>query len=80
MDQEQRVESMNLANPKYVLRNYMAQLAIDQATEGAPSLIKEMRELLRRPSDEQPEQEKYFALRPEWARHRPGCLMLSCSS
>ena len=80
IDPEQRVESMNLANPKYVFRNYMAQIAIDQATEGDPSTVKEMLELLRRPYDEQPEQEEYFTLRPEWARHRPGCSMLSCSS
>ena len=63
-----------------MIRKVYPTLAIDQATEGDPSLIKEMLELLRRPYDEQPEQEKYFALRPEWARHRPGCSMLSCSS
>ena len=75
-----RRESMNLVNPKYVLRNYMAQLAIDKAEKGDSSLVVELLELLRHPYDEQPEHQQYFARRPEWARHRAGCSMLSCSS
>jgi uncharacterized protein YdiU (UPF0061 family) len=74
-------EKMKLANPKYVLRNWMAQLAIDAAEGGDYSVAIELYELLRNPYLEQPEyEEKWFKKRPEWARYRVGCSMLSCSS
>ncbi|NRA93232.1 MAG: YdiU family protein [Psychroserpens sp.] len=75
-----RKEKMNTVNPKYVLRNYMVQLAIDDANKGDNRLIDELFTLLKKPYDEQPENEKWFAKRPEWARHKVGCSMLSCSS
>lgn len=75
-----RRRRMHAVNPKYVLRNYMAQMAAEQAETDDNRLVHELLELLRHPYDEQPGQQRWFARRPEWARNKPGCSMLSCSS
>ncbi|WP_299247075.1 YdiU family protein [uncultured Lacinutrix sp.] len=77
---EDRKVAMDKVNPKYVLRNYMSQLAIDDANKGDYKLIDDLFNLLKKPYDEQPENEKWFAKRPDWARNKVGCSMLSCSS
>lgn len=76
----ERKQNMHRVNPKYVFRNYMAQRAIEQAEIGDYSLIEEFFELLKHPYSEQPKSQKWYAKRPEWARDKVGCSMLSCSS
>ncbi|WP_400190412.1 YdiU family protein [Hymenobacter sp. B81] len=71
---------MLAANPKYVLRNYLAQLAIEAAEVGDLSKLNRLMEVLRNPYDEQPEHDELAAKRPDWARDKPGSATLSCSS
>jgi uncharacterized protein YdiU (UPF0061 family) len=71
-----RRAAMNRANPKFVLRNHLAQRAIEQASVGDFGAVRALHEVLRRPYDEQPEQAAYAALPPDWARH----IEVSCSS
>ena len=72
--------AMDRTNPKFVLRNWLAQEAIDAAHRGDPSKVHRLQRVMERPFDEQPEHEELAQKRPEWARNKPGCSALSCSS
>jgi len=73
---DERQSLMESCNPKYVLRNYLAQQAIEQAQTGDFSEVDRLLALLRRPFDEQPERDHYAAFPPDWGKH----LEVSCSS
>ena len=68
--------AMHAVNPKYVLRNHLLQIAIEKAQSKDFSEITKLLQVLERPFDEQPENQKYAERPPEWA-HR---LKVSCSS
>ena len=67
---------MHAVNPKYVLRNYLAQIAIEKAQKKDFSEVAKLLTILQHPFDEQPEHDAYAALPPAWA----SSLEVSCSS
>ena len=72
----ERLTSMKQHNPKYVLRNYLAQEAIEAAEKGDFSVAEQLHEVLKNPFDEQVHFERYAVLPPDWASH----ISVSCSS
>lgn len=71
-----RQQAMSKVNPKYVLRNYLAQIAIVKAQDKDFSEISKLLQILQNPYDEQPEHDSYAELPPNWASK----LEVSCSS
>jgi len=71
-----RRDAKRAANPKYVLRNYLAQTAIERAQAGDFSEIERLHGVLRQPFAEQPENEACAAAPPDWAK----AISVSCSS
>ncbi|MDB9948869.1 YdiU family protein [Porticoccaceae bacterium] len=72
----QRRDIMRAVNPKYVLRNYMAQAAIEKAQNGDYSEVNLLLQVLQSPCEEHPEAQMYAGLPPDWAEK----LSVSCSS
>jgi len=72
----ERHKQMLATNPKYVLKNYMLQYAIDKAHRGDHSGIEELLRLARSPFDEHPELESFAKPSPKSVKN----LKLSCSS
>ncbi|MCZ4320886.1 protein adenylyltransferase SelO [Pseudomonas anguilliseptica] len=75
-DTGQRRMRMHAANPKYILRNYLAQQVIEAAEQGDYAPVRELHQVLSQPFDEQPGFERYAQRPPEWGKH----LEISCSS
>ncbi|EIK54493.1 hypothetical protein YO5_17045 [Stutzerimonas stutzeri TS44] len=74
--QDSRQARMHAVNPKYILRNYLAQQVIEAAEQGDYGPVRELHAVLGRPFDEQPGMQRYAERPPEWGKH----LEISCSS
>ena len=74
--QDLRRNRMHAVNPLYILRNYLAQHAIDAAENGDYSVVRQLHQVLSQPFDEQPGMAAYAQRPPEWGKH----LEISCSS
>lgn len=77
---EGREDLMNKANPVIVPRNYICQVAIEAAERGDFGVIETLLQCFREPYQESALTRQWQVRRPDWARVKPGCSQLSCSS
>jgi uncharacterized protein YdiU (UPF0061 family) len=83
---DDRLLSMQMSNPKYILRNWMAIMAYEEAEAGDASVVEELLKLLADPYALREDaagmeaNKKWYQKTPEWARNMPGCTFMSCSS
>ena len=75
-DEQQRQQAMQAVNPLYLLRNYLAQLAIEAAEQGDFQPVQELHQVLSQPFTKQAGKEQYAQPAPSWGR----ALSISCSS
>jgi uncharacterized protein YdiU (UPF0061 family) len=75
-DDAERTAAMNRTNPKFVLRNHLAQAAIARAQQGDFGEVRQLLQVLEHPFDEQPEHAAYADHPPAWAQQ----IEVSCSS
>jgi len=76
LDDSQRSATMRSINPKYVLRNYMAQIAIEKAENGDYSEVERLLRIMQSPFEEHPNASEYAGHPPDWAAE----IAISCSS
>ncbi|UTV26523.1 protein adenylyltransferase SelO [Photobacterium atrarenae] len=75
-DDTQRLAAMKAANPKFILRNYLAQQAIDAAEQGDFTMIERLMSVLAAPFEEHPDDAHLADVPPQWGKE----LEISCSS
>ena len=76
LSETDRHEQMCAINPKFILRNYLAQKAIQASEDGDHSELHRLYDVLKDPYGEQIDQEQYAQETPDWGRN----LQVSCSS
>jgi len=75
---EESLLRMRKANPRFILRNYLLHMAIEELQKGENQLFLRLQQALKDPYSSS--HEEFFVMRPDWATEQAGCSMLSCSS
>ena len=69
-------QRMLRSNPRFVLRNHLAEQVIQAAQKGDAKPVRQLLEVLQNPYDSHPAHVAWADFPPEWARH----IQISCSS